>query len=377
MNLNIILGEVLKRIKLNQLVYNNKLICKLLKLLIKKNSIDSVDDARNFLSHMSSKPLGKSFAKNVIQDIEYDLTIIIPAYNVEKYIEDCVNSIITQETKYKFLVKIINDGSIDQTRSILKQYEKFDNIQIIDQFNMGLSGARNTALKKIQSKYITFVDSDDKLEKNAIQLLLDAAFKNDSDIVEGGFYKFTNNNKIIEKQTHQSHDSINPFGNLRGYPWGKVIKSSLFENIKFPEGFWYEDTIFMYLIYPICKKTTTISEIVYWYRYNPQGITVTAKKNPKGIDTYWITEQLIEDMDELEIEKTQFIYEFTLFQIYFNFRRTKYMGPEAQKSLFCLSSNLIKTKFPQFKTTNRNQIELENALLNDDYKQYYLYCCFN
>lgn len=374
MNLNIILGQVLKRMKVNNLVYNNKIARECLSLFINNYKIQNVNEAKNFLNNISPKPTGTSYANHKVNDIVYDLKIIVPAYNVERYIDECLSSILAQKTNYKFLVEIINDGSSDNTREILKKYENNPHVNIIDQCNKGFSGARNTGLQEINSKYLMFVDSDDKLENNSIEALLNSAFENDSDIVEGGFYKFNNNNKILDKNLHSNKTNIQAFWNLRGYPWGKVIRSSLFKNIKFPEGFWYEDTIFMYLIYPLCKKASTISDIVYWYRYNINGITVTSRKNEKSIDTYWIMEQMLEDMNLFGIEKSQDIYEFTLYQIYNNFSRTKYMNSEIQKSIFLLSANIIQTKFKNFKSTHSRNSEVENALRNNNYNKYYLSC---
>ena len=275
MNINILLGEFLKKVNLNEKVYNNKSLCKILKSCVPKNAIQDLQESYAFLDGVSPKPKSTSYANNNVKDCNYDLTIIIPAYNVELYIDECLKSVLEQKTEYKFLVKIINDGSTDNTFEILKKYQIYNNVEIINQGNKGFSGARNTGLKHIESKYIMFVDSDDKLADNAIQNLLENAYENDSDIVEGGFHKF-DNNKILETYIHKCKINVNAFGTLKGYPWGKVIKSSLFKNIKFPEGFWYEDTIFMYLIFPMCKKATTIKEIVYWYRFNTHGIRVTS-----------------------------------------------------------------------------------------------------
>lgn len=130
----------------------------------------------------------------------------------------------------------------------------------------------------------------------------------------------------------------------------------------------------MYLIFPNCKKASTISECVYLYRHNVKGITVSSRKNDKCIDTYWILESMIEEMEMLDIEKSQDIYEFTLKQIWFNFRRTRYMDINIQKSIFLLSAQLVNSKFKEFKTINYNRRELEIALRKCDFNKYYLYC---
>lgn len=113
---------------------------------------------------------------------DYDLHIIIPAYNVEKYIVGCMESAIAAQNrgKYKILVTVINDGSTDATAELLKQYEGRKDVEIIHQKNRGLSGARNTGLENIRGRYVTFVDSDDEL--GDICSLLDEAIKADAEI---------------------------------------------------------------------------------------------------------------------------------------------------------------------------------------------------
>ncbi|WP_346207846.1 glycosyltransferase family 2 protein [Caldifermentibacillus hisashii] len=371
MKFNVLLGGIIKKIGLSKLFINTTL-GKIFTISL-NNELLIKDKARELLTTLSPKPEGTSYTTNRILDEKVDLKIIVPAYNVEVYIDECLGSIFSQKTDYTFSVVVINDGSTDNTRKILNKYERINNLQIIDQPNKGFSGARNRGLKEIDSKYIMFVDSDDKLEQNAIQSLLKTAFENDADIVEGGYYNFGEKG-VISKNVHSDNKNINPIGNLRGFPWGKVIRSSLFANLKFPEGFWYEDTIFSYLIYPQCKNASTISDIVYWYRYNPKGISVTSVKNNKCIDTYWILEQMLEDMEKLNIKKSQETYEMTLFQIHMNFKRTKYMDEAIQKSLFVLSANLLQTQFKNFYTQNNFYKKLEQALRKNDFKEYFSFC---
>ena len=118
------------------------------------------------------------------------MQIIIPVYNVEQYIQECIESILNQETQYSYIITIVNDGSPDNSRNILKQYESLNNIIIIDQENRGFSGARNRALENIYGKYLMFVDSDDKLAEGAIEVLLNTALSYKADMVEGSMSSF-------------------------------------------------------------------------------------------------------------------------------------------------------------------------------------------
>ena len=111
------------------------------------------------------------------------ISIIVPVYNVEKYLGKCLDSIINQTYKYLEII-CVNDGSPDGSRDILTQYSDCDSrIIVIDQENQGVSEARNTALDNVTGEYIMFVDADDSLELNACELAVNAAQKNDADLV--------------------------------------------------------------------------------------------------------------------------------------------------------------------------------------------------
>lgn len=299
--------------------------------------------------------------------------MIVPAYKVEKYIEDCVDSILSQDTRYRIFLTIVNDGSPDRTREILRKYENLPNVEIIDQENKGLSGARNTALRVIRGTYLTFVDSDDQLLPGCIDAWLDKAFSTDADIVEGGYVHFVDNGQnsdIVRKQ-----DSIGDkwLGVLFGFPWGKVYRASLFENLQFPEGYWFEDTLCSFLIYPQCKKIVTISDVVYRYRLNPNGITATCGGNPKVLDTLLITIQLLEEAKLLGLGADEQLYDMFLAQVRNNANRIFSLhNSEIDKLAFLVSCLLKKNYFPMAHTKSKRLVLIEQALLNQDYLHYLL-----
>lgn len=373
MKLMVILSKIFKRLKINRILHDNIHVRKIITLFISRTDDKTVNEAIHCISHNSPRPTGVSYTNNKSSDINYDLKIIVPAYNVENYIDECLLSILSQKTDYTFSIIVINDGSNDGTTEILKKYENNSSITIINQPNKGFSGARNRGLEEINSRYLMFIDSDDKLPSNSIQALLSSAFKSNADIVEGSYVSF-HKNTILNKNLHTNQNGANALETLRGFPWGKVIRSSLFENLKYPEGYWYEDTIFAYLVFPRCENVSTISDVVYFYRRNPNGISITSKSNKKCIDSYWILEQMLKEMGKLNIHKTQDIYEHTLRQIHTNFIRTQLMSDEIKKSIFTLSANIINSEFKDFKTTNKEYIILENSLKNDDYNKYFLFC---
>ncbi|PIO82437.1 hypothetical protein BSQ39_02095 [Loigolactobacillus backii] len=373
MAINIIAGEILKRMKLNQLIYKNQLFNAALTNGI-TNELPDEQMATAHLSKASPKPVGKSYSSKGRFPVKYDLEIIVAAYNAEPYIDDCIGSIVNQKTDYSFSVTIVNDGSTDNTLQFLKKYEAISNVKVIDQANRGFAGSRNRGLDATEGRYLMLIDSDDKLAENAVQKLLEAAFSTDSDIVEGSYLRFHKDNNILTRNIHNDGENVAALENLNGFPWGKVIKSNLFENVRFPKDYWFDDTIFRYLIFTRCQKATTISDIVYWYRRNKNGISRQSRKSSKSIDTFWVTEQMFADMKTLGIAKKQELYDATLNQIQLNFRRTSDLPVEIRKSIFVLSTKLLKQNFPNFRTKNSAYHDLENALLERDYQSYHLFC---
>ena len=213
------------------------------------------------LNKIQPCPTGDIFANNNIE-YKYDLQIIIPCYNVEKYVEDCILSVLNQKTKYNYIVTLVNDGSTDNTLSILKKYENNEHIELINQENKGLSGARNTALKNMKAKYVTFLDSDDMLCDDSIECMLDAAFNNpECDIIEGNYKELTNGVSVDIKR--HKENSVTKTSTLYGFPWGKLYKAELWKNYKFPEGYWFEDTILGFITYYQCKNAYILTQYIY------------------------------------------------------------------------------------------------------------------
>lgn len=356
--------------KLVKIFRINKFVFAIKKIFSSEKVYDTVEQARAILESFSSCPQGKSITKNNIVDYEYDLQIIIPAYNVEKYVEECLNSILQQKTKYSYKVVVVNDGSIDKTKEILERFSNNSNVDIIHQANKGFSGARNRGLEIIRSRYIAFVDSDDKLAPNAIENLLNTAISCKADIVEGGFYRL--DNKLYLGYKHKKFEKVNAVKELKGYPCGKVFKSELFKNIQFPEDFWFEDSIGAFLIYPQALNSYIIPEIVYIYRNNPKSISHTAPLKKKCIDTYWVTELLLKERQALNIVNSEIVFENFLKQVILNYKRTKKMPIEIQKSIFICTKDLLNKYFTQCSAKPFNA--LVSSLKNADFGTYKCFC---
>lgn len=342
-------------------------------LFSKKCTID-VNAAQSNLDAYSAKPTGTPFARNMVTTPICDLQIVIPAYNVEQYLEECLDSILSQQTQYTYKIVLIDDGSTDQTPAIADKYSCYDNVIVIHQSNRGFSGARNKGLQNLFAKYIMFVDSDDKLCPDAIESLLQPAFKYDCDIVEGGALYL-----IGDELSHCfSHPSSmapkSPLGIFHGYPWAKVYKAACFEEIVFPEGFWFEDTIISFLLYRGKKSYYCVDQYVYEYRQNLNSITYTFASKPKSLDSYWITEKLMESCSRLQYPFDDSFFNTFLQQVIMNQKRILKLPEIVQQSVFVLSAHLMTQYFDHKVIKNFKHLPLVRALTKRDWGLFRI-CC--
>ena len=332
------------------------------------------ETARQKLMALSAKPTGEILVKNDLQEPDCDLQIIIPAYNAEAYLEACMESVLSQKTQYSFKVVLIDDGSTDSTPQIADRYLDQENVIVIHQENRGFSGARNRGLETLFGKYIMFVDSDDMLCDGAIEALMSEAAAHDFDIVQGGAYSLKDGKLDICFSYPQKKPVSTAPGVLRSFPWAKVFKAECFENIVLPEGFWYEDSIFVFLLYPLKKHCCVLDDLVYIYRQNPAGITGTSKGKPKSVDSYWITEKIMETLCELDIPTDRVLFSRFIYQVTVNQRRMSALPQIVQECAFVLSSEMMHKYFASDLIDANSNNPVVQALQNKAWKKFRL-CC--
>lgn len=333
----------------------------------------SESEARRILNEWSLCPSGYCKSINRV-DINYDLQIIVPVYNVEKFIYECLKSICLENTKYKCLVTIVNDGSTDNSLSEIERFMfDFDNIladsnitlEIISQTNRGVSSARNRGLNTIYGRYVMFVDSDDVILNGAIDNMLDIAYENDADIVQGNWCDFINKSEnIVEKHILAKSDFEKK---TSGYPWGKIYKYTVLEKFKFPEGFWFEDTPISFILGAMPYNIVVVDSFVYGYRLNPEGISATSHKSKKSVDSYWITERSLEEFSEFGLEYDKVAYEYLIRQSITNWWRTKKQPIRIRKAIFVLTCGLLKK---YFKPESVNDMFLEKINCSLEKRQF-------
>lgn len=300
-------------------------------------------------------------------DTQVDLQIIIPAYNVEKYICECIDSIVLPPKEISYVVTVINDGSTDKTGELLKKYDNVSNVEVITQNNKGFSGARNTGLATIKGRYIAFVDSDDWVSWGTLEKMTQLACEKTLDMVEADFIVTSETGKL------KSRVKSNP-NQFTGFLWGKIFRGEKWTNIALPEGYWYEDTIMEQILFESMENKTSLSEVVYYYRQNSKGITATSRNRKKSLDSLWILLALHKDRQRLGITTSQMYYEFVLRHSYLTYSRTKYQEEEVRRNILLIFSDFINQEFPGYYSENKKLSRLENIIRSADYGKWKAFC---
>lgn len=199
------------------------------------------------------------------------VSIIIPVYNAEKFIENTILN-LNNQTYENIEVIAINDGSKDNTKVVLDNLMKRDDLHIkfrvIHQENMGICHTRNNGMRLAEGKYIAFVDHDDSMMPNAIELLVARAEAENADMVMGGFELIDKDGKVLEHRPLDPTDSWSLFS--INAPWGRIFKREIIEkhDVKFFITKISEDFYFNYLYMSYCDKIEVIPQVVYQWLYS-------------------------------------------------------------------------------------------------------------
>lgn len=223
---------------------------------------------------------------NGIKDL---ISVIVPVYNVEKYIGECLNSILAQ-TYSNIEVFCIDDQSSDSSGDICEQYADIDSrIHVIrKKRNGGLSEARNTGIKAARGEYITFIDSDDWVDKKYLECLYEGIKHSGADIAQCGYIQILNSTLKVQKGMQQGKSSVitgmqaleSLYANssvkasiIYTIVCNKLFKSNIVADLMFPSGRMYEDQFFTYKCFERAQKVYTTDEKLYNYRINLNSIT--------------------------------------------------------------------------------------------------------
>ena len=307
---------------------------------------------------------------------KYDLDIIVPVYRTERTIRKCLDSILKQKTQYSIRVICIDDGSPDNAGKILDDYAKADSrVHVIHQKNKGLSGARNAGLKLISAEYVMFVDSDDYLEKDSIEKLLNDAKEKKADIIVSGYHLVDKEGKIISTIQNEPKYYIDSIY-TQGYMCMTLWKSCLFTGICFPEGYWFEDGLNWIVLSRLANSCYWSDVISYNYVQNPEGICNRSLHNEKAVDTILICWKLISDtesMPEIRAWDGNGYIDF-LKHVRVSERRLRFQSKSIQLEAFIFLCIVYQKYFKNIKLENSNWGLLEKALESRNELLYHAFC---
>ena len=223
------------------------------------------------------------------------VSIGVPVYNVEAYLRECLDSIMNQTFK-DFEVIMVDDGSTDNSFNICQEYVARDNrFKLIHQENKGLAGARNTCLKHMKGEYITWIDSDDKVEPNYLERLFEVQAETQADLVDGYNYSFKNGIRYYYDLTHISPTLdvieiskrelfLRFLDGFRIVLWGTLAKRKLYRGVYCAEGKNHEDNGTRFKLYFRADKIVILPEQLYGYRVEREGSIMTDKFSSKTLE---------------------------------------------------------------------------------------------
>jgi glycosyltransferase involved in cell wall biosynthesis len=319
-------------------------------------------------------------------------SIIVPVFNVEKYLAKCLDSIINQ-TFQNIEIICINDGSKDRSREILREYEKKDGrINVIDKINEGLGFARKTGLNNANGKYIIFVDSDDWIENDYCEKIYQTTSSNNPDLILLDYYEYYGKNDLkpngfykwfkFKKETKITNITlpiIKPFLLNRFFAaWTKVYSKSFLDSYSdfyFPKDAFYEDVFFHVQVLTRAKIISYCPNFLYYY--NMENLdSITSKKDKKIFEIF----KNIDLVDEFLIKKQlkeEYKFEYFLFLITkLNYLFNK-IDDSFKEKFFKTAIKRVKKlnlTYEEFKRLNSAQRDIYcNFIKSDTYRELELY----
>lgn len=274
---------------------------------------------------------------------EIKVSVIVPVYNVKKYLAKCLDSIIAQTLKDIEII-CVNDGSTDGSDKILKEYAKKDSrIQIINRKNGGLSAARNTGMPYAKGKYIGFVDSDDYIEPTTYELMYYNAEQFKSQMVICAVHKFDDVTgivfdddpyytlgyfpKTLDNRTFTHYETREFFQDFCVMAWNKLYLRSFIEEkqARFPDGYIFEDGPFFTDIYFDMDRVTIVRDFLYYYRVN-RANSIVAKGDKNFTDIFYVVNKMLNNL-----RKTSYFDEVKAFFLRKKFKDMRYRYQIIQK----------------------------------------------
>ena len=312
------------------------------------------------------------------------ISIIVPVYNVEKYVKKCIKSLMSQTLKDIEII-VVDDGSTDNSMSIVEELAKDDErIKIFHKEHGGLSDARNYGLKKAKGKYIAFLDSDDYVKADLYQKMYEKAKKEKSDMVECNFFwaypKDSSNNSLKKDIGEKYSNQIEMMEKARVVAWNKLYKKEIIDKVgvEFPKGLRYEDIEFFYKLIPYIENVSFVKQPMIYYVQRKESIVNT--QNEKTNDIFEVFDNVFEYYKEHQFYdkyKEALEYTYTRILLCSSFKRiVKIKDKQVKSELLNKTWISLNEKFPYWKNNkilNTNLNKKKRYMLSMNRVTYRIY----
>ena len=242
---------------------------------------------------------------------QVDVSVIVPVHNGERFLRQCLDALLGQNTRRRVEILAIEDSSADNSEKILQEYAKNGLLTLLHPEQGGSAArARNTGLQSAAGRYILFVDCDDILLPDAVETLADALESTGADIVQGGWQYVDENGALGAVQQYvpglyEGETRLDAL-DLPGMPWGKLYRRELFERVRFPSAYnCFEDAIIHFLVFPQAQRIAAVQPVVYAWRKNSAGLTATSQHTPRALQAYWIAEEMLAQAQRLALPQDE------------------------------------------------------------------------
>ncbi|MDO4499721.1 MAG: glycosyltransferase [Erysipelotrichaceae bacterium] len=284
------------------------------------------------------------------------LSVIVPVYNVEKYLDKCLDSLVCQGID-DYEIIVVNDGTKDNSQDIIDRYVK-EYPNIVRSFikeNGGLSDARNYGIKHATGEYITFLDSDDYVEKDLYKNMLALTNDGEADLVVADLqYEFEDGSEesfVKEGLNRVDDNDINSLFLSPLFSWNKLYKKELFDELKcqYPVGLWYEDIPVTLKFFSSIKNVAYYSGTAYHYLQRSSSI-MGSSYNDKMYDIFTIFEGVVKDFKERNVyDKFHDELEYLLVEHFLVYGAFRFLRTEHYKEMMPKAFKFVKEYFPGYK----------------------------
>lgn len=283
------------------------------------------------------------------------ISVIVPVYNVEKYLRKCLDSIVSQ-TFSDIEVIVVNDGTTDNSQKIIEEYEKkYSFVKGYIKENGGLSDARNYGIERASGDYLAFVDSDDYIDIHMYERMYKKAVEGDYDMVVCDFTEVYNDHNAegssrLEKDLETSDEVKKHMVDFYPSAWNKLFKRELFRELRFKKSVWFEDVELCYRLLPYVRSVGVVKEPLYYYIQREGSISKSADPriyhcidNWNGIVEFYQKNDLYQTFfRELEYNYVRYMYAtFVKAALKFDMNGFEEAVRSAQKN--------VKVHFPQYR----------------------------